>query len=236
MSSGGDAVSCFGGGDATVAVVCVARSKTVEGGMREAEAALDNLRDRMRKGERVLPSKVTFGEYAETWFDAQTQIRPRTRESYRWALDRHLLPRFEHRRLSSLTEDDATDLIAAMRAKDYAGSTIRAVLLPLSRGLAHAARRGLVPTNPLDRLERGERPRKSRVEMRCLDRNGIDAADDAAMRTLLALSVSTGLRQGEALGLRWAASTSPRTRSVSAGSSAATASSPRPRPSRRSGT
>jgi integrase len=44
--------------------------------------------------------------------------------------------------------------------------------------------------------------------MRCLDREGIaallDAADDPAMRTLLALSVSAGLRQGEALGLRWA--------------------------------
>jgi integrase len=184
------------------------RSKTIEGGMREAEAALDSLRDRMRKGERVLPSKVTFGEYAETWLDAQTQLRPRTTEAYRWALDRHLLPRFEHRKLSTLTENDATDLIAAMRAKGYAGSTIRSALLPLSRVLAHAARRGLVPTNPIDRLERGERPRTSRGEMRCLDREGIaallDAADDPGVRTLLALSVSAGLRQGEALGLRWA--------------------------------
>jgi hypothetical protein len=131
------------------------RWRSVEGGMREAEAALDNLRDRMRKGERVLPSKVTFGEYAVTWLDAQTQLRPRTREAYRWALDRHLLPRFEHRKLSTLTENDATDLIAGMRKptrkrpNGYSGSTIRSALLPLSRVLAHAARRGLVPTNPM---------------------------------------------------------------------------------------
>src|SRR5438046_2031317 len=76
------------------------RWRSIEGGIREAEAALDNLRDRMRKGERVLPSRVTFGEYAETWLDAQSQLRPRTRQAYRWALDKHLFPRFEHRRLS----------------------------------------------------------------------------------------------------------------------------------------
>lgn len=125
-----------------------------------------------------------------------------------------MLPRFEHRRLSSLTEDDATELIAAMRKptrtrpNGYLGSTIRSALLPLSRVLAHAARRGLIPTDPLDRLERGERPKASSGEMRCLDTNEIgkllDASDDPAMRTLLALSVSAGLRQGEAVGLRWA--------------------------------
>ncbi len=190
------------------------RSKTIDGGMKEAEAFLDGLRDRMRKGERVLASRLTFGEFSETWLDGQSQLRPRTKDAYRWALDRHLLPRFEHRRLSSLTEDDATDLIAAMRRptrkrpSGYSGSTMQAALLPLSRILAHAARRGLIPTNPLDRLEKGERPRKSRGEMRCLDREEIgkllDAADDPATRMLLALSVSTGLRQGEALGLRWA--------------------------------
>src|SRR5437870_11979868 len=60
-------------------------SKTIEGGMREAEAFLDNLRDRMRKGERIVPSRVTFGEFAETWLDAQSQLRPRTPDAYRWA-------------------------------------------------------------------------------------------------------------------------------------------------------
>src|SRR5262249_58157820 len=50
-------------------------------------------------------------------------------------------------------------------------------------------------------------PRARPAEMRCLDREEIgrllDATEDPGMRTLLALSVSTGLRQSEALGLRW---------------------------------
>ena len=190
------------------------RSKTIDGGMREAEAFLDNLRDRQRKGERIAPSRATFGEFAETWLDAQSQLRPRTRDAYRWALDLHLLPRFEHRRLSSLTEDDATDLLAGMRKPTrkrphgYSGSTMQAVVLPLSQILDYAVRRGIIATNPLDRLDRGQRPRKSRAEMRCLSTEEIarllDATDDEAMRTLLALSIATGLRQSEALGLRWA--------------------------------
>jgi integrase len=133
-------------------------------------------------------------------------LRPRTRDAYRWALDRHVLPRFEHRRVASLTEEDVAELLAGMRAKPYSSSTMQAVVLPLSQVLAHAVRRGI--TNPLDRLDPSKRPHKARREKRCLDRIEIaallDAAEDPGLRTLLALSVSTGLRQGESLGLRWA--------------------------------
>ena len=63
-----------------------------------------------------------------------------------------------------------------------------------------------MPSNPIARLERHERPRPERREMRVLDRHEIGAlldAADAAHRPLIATSVFTGLRQGEALGLVW---------------------------------
>jgi len=111
--------------------------------MTDAEEALTSVKHRMNKGERDAPSKarnVRFGELAEQWLDEQTHLRPRTRDAYRWALDRHLLPRFEHRRVASLTAEDATELIAAMRSrkpKPYSGSTMQAVVLPLSQVLSH---------------------------------------------------------------------------------------------------
>src|SRR3954471_20563788 len=77
---------------------------------------------------------------------------------------------------------------------------------PLGRILNHAARRGLIASNPITRLERRERPAVARREMRILSRDEITKLLDAARaryRTLVAAAVLTGLRQGEILGLRW---------------------------------
>jgi len=88
-----------------------------------------------------------------------------------------------------------------------AGFTIRTALTPLGRVLSHAARRGLIASNPMSRLERGERPSPGRREMRILQRDEIHAllgAADPRYRPLLATAIFTGLRLGEVLGLTWA--------------------------------
>jgi integrase len=98
-------------------------------------------------------------------------------------------------------------MIREMQAAGYASSSILTALRPLSRVLSHAARRGIIPVNPLTRLERGERPRAERRERRVLDPGEIGrllAATDDRHRLLLDLTLTTGLRQGEALGLTWA--------------------------------
>jgi integrase len=80
------------------------------------------------------------------------------------------------------------------------------VLTPLGRVLGFATRRGLIPQNPARRLERGERPKIERREMRILDSREIElvlANARANYRALLAVAIFTGLRQGELLGLVW---------------------------------
>jgi integrase len=113
---------------------------------------------------------------------------------------------FGRRRLDQITVDDVANFIAAMRRKGLRGSTTLTALRPLSKILAHAARRGAIPVNPCSQLERGERPRlddqrPKRIltleEMQAL----IDNADCEHYRCLLELLLTTGLRIGEALGL-----------------------------------
>lgn len=182
------------------------RWQRVQGGLKNAEAALEETRRRLRRGERVAPTRATFAEVAETWIAGQSQLRSATRDRYRWALDRHLVPRFGRLRIAQLTTDHVAALIADMRDAGYRAWTIRGVLTPLGRVLAHAARRGLIAENPVSRLERGERPPAERQEMRILDRREmsalLDAADDR-YRPLIATAVFTGLRIGELLGLTW---------------------------------
>src|SRR5260370_22373588 len=91
-----------------------------------------------------------------------------------------------------------------MGRKGLRGSTTLTALRPLSKILAHAARRGAIPVNPCSQLERGERPRlddqrPKRIltleEMQAL----IAAADGDQYRCLLELLLTAGLRLGEAL-------------------------------------
>jgi hypothetical protein len=106
----------------------------------------------------VSPSRATLAEIAHEWLETQVQLRPRTRDAYASSLRNHILPRFGRLRIGEITDNDIALLIAEMHAKGYKGWTIRSTLNPLSRILGNAARRGLIGSNPMRRLERGERP------------------------------------------------------------------------------
>lgn len=72
--------------------------------------------------------------------------------------------------------------------------------------LGAAARRGLIPANPMTRLEAGERPAVGRRDQRILERAEIGALIDATppkFRVAVATAAFTGLRVSELLGLTW---------------------------------
>ena len=122
----------------------------------------------------------------------------------------------------AITVDDVAALIADMEqgwryrerdgrlvrvdGKPFAAWTIRGVLVVLGRVLGRAARVGTINSNPVRRLEKDERPKTERRDFPNLDRDAIGtliANTPKRYRALVAVSVLTGLRQGEALGLRW---------------------------------
>ena len=181
------------------------RWQVIHGSLEDAEARRAELRLRRRRGERIEPTRRLFAEYAREWLERQ-DVRPRTREKYKWALERHLIPRFGRRRLDQISCEDIASFIAEMRKKGLKGWTITSALRPLSLILGQAARKGRIPVNPMSQLERGERPRHddqrpkrilSLDEMRAL----IACADTEPYRCLIELLLTAGLRIGEALGL-----------------------------------
>ena len=163
------------------------------------------LQRRRRRGERLVPIKATFAEFAREWLAAQHHLRAPTRERYRWAIDAHLIPRFGRFRVTDIREDDVARLIAEMSAA-LRPSTVRAALNVMSRLMGRAVRRGAIATNPVSGLERWERPKGRPREMRVLQRDEIGrvlAATPNRHRPMLATLIFCGLRIGEALALRW---------------------------------
>jgi len=183
------------------------RWRVVEGKLEDAEAALEDVKGRKRKGERIAPTKATVREAGDAWLVAQSRLREGTRALYAGNLNRHVYPAIGKRRVSTVTEDDVLALIASLRADGKAENTIRNVLRPLSGLLAYAVRRGQLAANPVTRLERSERPRPGQAEKRVLDSGEVVRLLKAATkpnRPLIAAAVYSGMRQSELLGLTWA--------------------------------
>jgi integrase len=183
------------------------RWKMVEGGIRAAEKERRAILAARDKGEKVAPNRERFAEIAEAWLARQEpRLRPKTMNLYRTALRVHVLPRLGRRRLHEIDTDAVARLIAEMRAEGKAAWTIKGALTPLSRVLSHAERQGWIASNPVTKLEREERPRVERREMRSLEREEIEAllaAADDRYRSLLATAIFSGLRAGEQRALRW---------------------------------
>jgi integrase len=181
------------------------RWETVDGSLEDAEARRADLRIRRRRGERIAPTRQTFAEYAHEWLNRQ-DVRPRTRELYVWALERHLLPRLGNRQLAQITPEDVAALVADMRKSGLKGWTITSALRPLSIICGEAARKGRIAGNPVSQLDRRERPkhddqRDKRIltlaEMRAL----LAHADSDEYHALFELLLASGLRISEALGV-----------------------------------
>ena len=160
----------------------------------------------MRRGEPVVGSRITFTQLAARWLVEKPNLRPSSRAWYELALRRHVCPRIGRLRVADVSVDDIARLVAELQTEGYAGSTITNILIPAGQVFDRAVRRGLMATNPVRRLERHERPRIDRNEMRILDGDEITTLLQAARhpyRTLLATAIFTGLRSGELLGLQW---------------------------------
>jgi Phage integrase family/Phage integrase, N-terminal SAM-like domain len=89
------------------------RWRTVQGGITAARAVRDELLARRGRGEQVEAKTLQrFGEAAAEWLDGPVQdLRPRTGECYRNAINTHLLPRFGTHRLDSISPDDLAGLV-----------------------------------------------------------------------------------------------------------------------------
>jgi integrase len=155
---------------------------------------------------------VTLGELRdafEEWANSRAStIAPSTRDLYLLRLDKHAL-RILGRSTKALdvTTAHLRTMIDQLRVEKASGSSVRGVIVATSALFRYAVRRGIVPTNPVRLLERGDRPSGKRTsEPRYLDRVQIDALLAALgdeFRPIAATLAFAGLRVSEAIALCW---------------------------------
>ena len=189
---------------------------TLESGKRKAfygktrkevqEDLITALRDK-QQGVYTDATRQTVARFLSQWLEGTTRstLRLSTFESYSGLIRLHILPAIGAVKLSKLTPQDLDRLYSDLLEKGLSPRTVQYVHAVLHRALEQALRWNLIARNPADAVEA---PRPQRHEIRPLTPEQIgrllDAAREDRLHALYVLALTTGMRQGELLGLRWA--------------------------------
>jgi len=170
---------------------------------------LKEARQRLDSGSPVSDATITVGQWLRRW--RETTLAASSRSEATKAQYTHLAKRTESGDFGSITLNrlkptDVEALILDLRAKELSDSTIRSTFGVLRTALDVAVRDGLLATNPAAQVKRPgiERQRSAYLSADQV-RSLLSAADERGLRyaTALRLIAATGLRRGEALGLKW---------------------------------
>ncbi len=164
--------------------------------------------DNPKPSTRGVPERSTplsVGEFFEDWLRAIIfSLRPRTFRRYSEYVRLHIVPALGEVRLTSLDARQIQLLYSEKIAQGLSPMSVLHIHRVLRSALGQAERWGLVTTNA---AQLADAPRPERVEMTTLSpeeaRRFLLATSGDRLEALYVLAVTTGMRQGELLGLRW---------------------------------
>ena len=188
------------------------RYRTVGSDLALARSEREALIAAAEAGVAPASPRVRFGTVAGWWLErfeakvAAGERHPRTLESHRYHLERHLLPAVAARRMCALSVDDVAALMGTLGTKGCSPKTAAGALATLHGIIRYARRHGWITVDPVDQLESDERPRPTRRFQQVLGRDEIQrllAACTPRDRLMVATALYTGVRISELLGLIW---------------------------------
>jgi integrase len=151
--------------------------------------------------------KMTVGEYLDRWLSDSVKgtVRTSTYERNEEIVRLHIKPSLGRVGLKKLTPAHVRGLYRERLDSGLAPATVRRIHSTLHKALSQAVSDGIVPRN----AAHVKAPRPAPEEIRPLSEDEARAFLDAARQSgerfeaLYVLAITTGLRRGELLGLRW---------------------------------
>ncbi|MDP9440017.1 MAG: site-specific integrase [Actinomycetota bacterium] len=183
------------------------KRKTVYGKTREV------VRDKMAKaladradGLVFDDENVTVGEYLDSWLEGVVRgsVRRSTYERYEVAVRVHIKPALGRLKLGKLTPARVQSFYRGKLDEGCAPASVNKLHVTLHKALDQAVKWHMVPGNVAEVVRA---PRPAPEEMRTLSaeeaRRLLEAARGDKLEALFVLAVTTGMRQGELLALKW---------------------------------
>ena len=178
---------------------------------RTQEEAREKLRTAQhadKQGSLVTGPQQTVKQFLEYWLEEihKPAIRISSYVLYRGMLDNHILPELGQVKLRQLTVGHVESFYAKKAREGLSASTIKVMHGVLHSALSHAVYVNLVVRN-VSAIAKKSLPRQTRYEIQPLTKEQahmlLEQARGEKSEALLILALTTGMRRGELVALRW---------------------------------
>lgn len=173
---------------------------------KEVQEKLKAALREQQQGTLVTASQQTLKQFLEDWLENthKQNIRPRSHERYEEIVRLHIIPAIGNVPLQKLTPQRLQKLYSEKLKAGYSAVTVIAIHNLLHKALDTAVRWELVVQNVCKKVSP---PRRVRREMKSLTPEQVQQLLEVArghpQEALFILALSTGMRRGELLGLKW---------------------------------
>ena len=182
------------------------RQKSITGKSKnEVAQKLRQVVVELDQGTYQEPCQLLMSEWLDIWLECYTShLKPRALESYQCQVRNHIRPELGNVRLCDLHTHMVQGFYVGLQKSSLSPKTISIIHGTLHKALQQAVDIGYLRDNP---AEHCVRPRVRRKPIKPLDDDAIRqfmaAAKGHRFERLYLLTLFTGLRQGEVLGLTW---------------------------------
>jgi integrase len=170
-----------------------------------ARKLADASRD-LREGRLIADERMTVEQYLRSWLEIiEPTIAARTHKRYGQLLRLHAYPYIGRLRLSKLEPSHLAQLYARRIKTGLSPTTVLQLHRVLHHSLKDGHRQGLAPRNVAELVTP---PVKAEHEFITLSpkqaRHFLEIVEGNRLHALYVVALTTGMREGELLGLRWA--------------------------------
>jgi integrase len=174
--------------------------------LKEAQAVKRQWLTEVEQGTAIDRSKQTVAEMLRYWLDtyARPNVRPTTLEDYMTTINVHIIPAIGAVKVQKLAPAQVQQFYADKLAADCSPRVVQLCHMRLKQALDQAVKLGLVARNVADNVTP---PRVERKEMQTWSaeqaRQFLTVAGQSGYGPVWLVLIRSGMRRGEALGLRW---------------------------------
>ena len=194
--------------DIWVAQISIQGKRISKYGKTQSECRewIRKMQNQVDDGLTIAGAQKTLAKYLEEWLLVHaTSIRPKTAEQYNQICKQHIIPNLGSIKLKDLQAGHIQSLYSKKLASGTSKRTVVLIHAVLMRSLKQAEKMGIIGKNPVLAVTR---PKVERKEMKVLNdgqvRSLLSAAAGERYEAAFWLAVSTGMRLGELVGLKWA--------------------------------
>lgn len=181
-------------------------NKTINGNRKDAERYLHKaLLERDTTGF-IEPSSESLSVYLDRWLKivVKQRVAAKTYQSYQDIVNAYIKPGINDMPLSKLTSEQIQEFYNTMMDKQLSARTVRYAHAVLRSALNQAVKWNMIHRNPADLVDL---PKHQKAEMKVLNLEQaakfMDVIVYSKWKPLFSLLLASGMRPGEALGLKW---------------------------------